>query len=211
MSAIHGSERPDSTGPLPRGFTLTPHAEREAVLGELHARPFEAVPSPCRAIRFAFLTDAAQMSANAEALAHYCDVHHLTDLSTAAKHRRIALPGATLRWEQHSEFTTYTWLLENADTAHSDALPTVVAAMSEIGQPGPHLVSIDLRVESGDAPDLAKLFDPASLAASQVLHDHATIATDFRANDSGFVRFLVHNQGLTPVETGGLVLRILEI
>lgn len=212
MTAIHESEIPDSAGPLPHGLALSPHAEREAVLGELHARPFEAVTSPCRAIRFAFLTDAAQMSANAKALARYCAMHHLTDLSTAAKHRRIALPGATLRWEQHSEFTTYTWLLEDAHPAGSDAPPAAVAAaMTEIGQPGPHLVSIDLRVESGDAPHLARLFDPASLAASQVLQNHATIATDFRADDGGFVRFLVHNHGLTPVETGGLVLRILEI
>jgi uncharacterized membrane-anchored protein len=83
--------------------------------------------------------------------------------------------------------------------------------MTEIGQPGPHLVSIDLRVESGETPDLATLFDPASLAASQVLNDHATIATDFQVDSNGFVRVLIHNHGLTPVETGGLVLRILEV
>jgi uncharacterized membrane-anchored protein len=192
-------------------FALSPHAERDAVLSELHARPFEAITSPCRAIRFAFLTDAAQMNANAEALTRYCAAHHLTDLSSAAKHRRIAFPGAILRWEQHSEFTTYTWLLENT-AAKDSALPTVIAsAMTEIGQPGPHLVSIDLRVESGDTPDLAQLFDPSSLAASEVLGGHATIATDFQVDANGFVRFLLHNHGLTPVETGGLVLRILEI
>ncbi|WP_458759917.1 DUF3422 domain-containing protein [Afipia sp. TerB] len=193
-------------------FELTPHAERDTVLGELHARPFEAVTSPCRAVRFAFLTDAAQMSANAEALTRYCTAHHLADLSAAAKHRRIAFPGAVLRWEQHSEFTTYTWLLEDDAAAKGAALPDIIAsAMSEIGQPGPHLVSIDLRVNGGDVPDLAQLFDPASLAASQVLGGHATIATDFQVDGNGFVRFLVHNHGLAPVETGGLVLRILEI
>lgn len=212
MTTIRENDTSDSINPQPGGLALSPHAERNVVLGELHARPFEAVTSPCRAIRFAFLTDAAQMSANADALARYCEAHHLTALSTAAKHRRIALPGAILRWEQHSEFTTYTWLLEGSDAARGPAVPnTVAAAMAEIGQPGPHLVSIDLRVESGDAPDLARLFDPASLAASQVLKDHATVATDFQADSDGFVRFLIHNHGLTPVETGGLVLRILEI
>ncbi|MFX8840769.1 DUF3422 family protein, partial [Acinetobacter baumannii] len=84
-------------------------------------------------------------------------------------------------------------------------------AMTGIGQPGPHLVSIDLRVESSDATDLAQLFDPSSLAASQVLGGHATVATDFQINGGGFVRFLLRNHGLTPIETGGLVLRILEI
>ena len=212
MTAIRGTNVPESTESMQRGLALSPHAERETVLGELHARPFEAVTSPCRAIRFAFLTDTAHMSANAIALARYCTAHQPTDLSTATKHRRIALPGAILRWEQHSEFTTYTWLLEDADTANGNTLPEfIAAAMTEIGQPGPHLVSIDLRVQSGETPDLATLFDPASLAASQVLNDHATIATDFQVDSNGFVRVLIHNHGLTPVETGGLVLRILEV
>jgi uncharacterized membrane-anchored protein len=193
-------------------LALSPHAERDAVLNELHARPFEPVTSPCRAIRFAFLTDAAQMSADAEALTRYCAAHRLTDLSATAKHRRIAFPGAILRWEQHSEFTTYTWLLEGTAATDDSAPPAMIAsAMSEIGQPGAHLVSIDLRVESGDMPDLAQLFDPASLAASLVLGGHATVATDFQVDANGFVRFLLHNRGLAPVETGGLVLRILEI
>jgi uncharacterized membrane-anchored protein len=193
-------------------FALSPHAERDAVLNELHARPFEAITSPCRAIRFAFLTDAAQMSANADALTRYCAAHGLADLSSAAKHRRIAFPGVVLRWEQHSEFTTYTWLLDDAAATDDSTLPAVIAsAMTGIGQPGAHLVSIDLRVNSGDTPDLAQLFDPASLAASEVLGGHATIATDFQVDGNGFVRFLVHNHGLTPVEAGGLVLRILEI
>ena len=30
-------------------------------------------------------------------------------LPAAAKHHRVAVRHATLRWEQHSEFTTYTW------------------------------------------------------------------------------------------------------
>lgn len=213
MAAIDESENSSQTDLLPgdAGLALVPHAERDAVLSELHARPFEAVTSPCRAIRFAFLTDTSQMNANAEALTRFCAARGLADLSTTAKHRRIALPGAILRWEQHSEFTTYTWLLEGA-TAEDSELPAIIAdAMTGIGQPGPHLVSIDLRVESNDTPDLAQLFDPSSLAASQVLGGHATVATDFQINGGGFVRFLLRNHGLTPIETGGLVLRILEI
>ncbi|WP_204316082.1 DUF3422 family protein, partial [Serratia marcescens] len=70
MAAINEGENSSCTDLLSgdAGLALAPHAERNAVLSELHARPFEAVTSPCRAIRFAFLTDAAQMNANAEAL-----------------------------------------------------------------------------------------------------------------------------------------------
>jgi uncharacterized membrane-anchored protein len=206
--------RPPSATPTEGGpLTFTPHAERAAVLDELHARPFEPIRSPCRAIRFAFLTDLAQMSADAGALRRFCADNRLGEWPPGAKHQRIVFPDAVLRWEQHSEFTTYTWILD-ADTEHaSSRLPaTVASTMAHLGQPGPHLVSIDLRLNTPDpAHDIAHAFDPASLAASQVLNGHATIATDFKADADGFVRFQIEDRGLTPIEVGGLVLRLLEI
>ena len=45
------------------------------------------------------------------ALADFCASRGLDPLKSAAKHHRVALGGTTLRWEQHSEFTTYTWEL----------------------------------------------------------------------------------------------------
>jgi hypothetical protein len=65
-------------------------------------------------------------------------------------------PGAVSRWEQHSEFTTYTWILNGADQT-----------------PGPHLVSIDLRLGLDQHADIAQLFDPYALAASQDFNGHA--------------------------------------
>jgi hypothetical protein len=67
-------------------------------------------------------------------------------------------PGAVSRWEQHSEFTTYTWILNGADQT-----------------PGPHLVSIDLRLGLDQHADIAQLFDPYALAASQDFNGHASI------------------------------------
>jgi uncharacterized membrane-anchored protein len=214
MTNISGNNDAAQTG-APNdaaSFALVPHPERDAVLRELHARPFEAVPSPCRAIRFAFLTDAKQMSADADALVRFCADNKLGDLPVAAKHQRVAFPGAMLRWEQHSEFTTYTWILEGAAQNQQGSPPAIVAStMARIGQPGPHLVSIDLQLGGHDHIDIAQAFDPFSLAASQVVNGHATIATDFQVNAAGFVHILVKDHGLTPIETGALVLRLLEI
>jgi uncharacterized membrane-anchored protein len=211
---------PPSDSPLPPSATPTaggalvfaPHAERDAVLDELHARPFEPIRPPCRAIRFAFLTDLAQMNADAGALRRFCADNLLGELPAGAKHQRVAFPGAVLRWEQHSEFTTYTWILDGADGAGPHPPAIVASTMAQIGQPGPHLVSIDLRLEAPDpARDITQALDPASLAASQVLGGHASIATDFKADGDGFVRFRIEDRGLTPIEAGGLVLRMLEI
>jgi uncharacterized membrane-anchored protein len=206
-----GDGRGEGSG-LSRPFLLEPHGERGDVLRELHARPFEAVPSPCRAIRFAFLTDAAQMAADAEALVRFCAASGLGNLPPSAKHQRIVFPDATLRWEQHSEFTTYTWVLEGTAQDIGRVPPAIVAAtMARIGQPGPHLVSIDLQLTGETGIDIAANFDSYSLAASRVVNGHATIATDFQADAAGFVRILVQDHGLTPIERGALVLRLIEI
>jgi uncharacterized membrane-anchored protein len=68
-----------------------------------------------------------------------------------------------------------------------------------------------LQLISHEQVDIAQLFDSFSLAASQVVNGHATIATDFQVSPAGFVCFLVKDHGLTPTESGGLVLRLLEI
>jgi uncharacterized membrane-anchored protein len=209
ISDENDSQRPTATAGK---AVFSPHPERDAVLNELHARPFEAIARPCRAIRFAFLTDAQQMSADSAALVRFCADNGLGNRSASAKHHRIAFPGAVLRWEQHSEFTTYTWIIRGVELDPEASAPDVVnSTMARIGQPGPHLVSIDLHLDGHEYVDIARLFDPFSLAASQVLDGHATIATDFQVNAAGFVRFLVKDHGLTPIENSGLVLRLLEI
>ncbi len=39
----------------------------------------------------------------------------------------------------------------------------------------------------------------------------SVVASDFRADDKGFTRILVHDRGLTPHDLGALVQRLLEI
>ena len=91
------------------GARLTPHPLRAAVLGEVHARPFTPVESPHRILHFAFETAGEAAKADRAALADFCARRQLAPLKPTAKQHRVTLGGAALRWEQHSEFTTYTW------------------------------------------------------------------------------------------------------
>ena len=42
---------------------FAPHPQREALLAEVHARPFAPMATPARILRLAFLADAAQAAA----------------------------------------------------------------------------------------------------------------------------------------------------
>ena len=203
----------DPSGNRVLGLRLAPHVLRAAVLREVHARPFAALPTPRRLLHFGFITDAAQAAADRASLAAFCAAHGAAPPGDGVKHHRVDLAEVALRWEQHSEFTTYTWELP-ADPAQPFARPP--AALREmigaLAQPGPHLVAADLHLlAEADLPELAALFDPPSLAASLVDDGAAIVATDFRLTEAGVVRLLVLNRGLTALRAGALTQRLLEI
>ncbi len=191
----------------------TPHPERAAVLGEVHARPFHPVPTPARLLHFAFMTDAREAAAARAALGDFCREHGLHGPEAGAKHFRVTLGGQSLRFEQHSEFTTYT--LEQGGEAQAPFTPAangVPSVFARLPQPGHHLVSVDLHLMApSGAPEIdERLFDPASLAAASVIGGRALVACDFLPVN-GFVRILVLDLGLDPASAGALAVRLLEI
>ncbi|WP_332683133.1 DUF3422 family protein [Bosea sp. (in: a-proteobacteria)] len=202
-------DRTDEGQPLP----LDAHPSRDAILAEIHARPFAAVETPRRLLHFAFMTDQGQANADREALARFCAKRGVAGPAEGARHHRARLGEAGLRWEQHSEFTTYSWELPGA--GHEPFAPAgrlLPHAMAELPQPGPLLVAVDLHLlPEAVAPPLDTVFDAASLAAALVDGEAALAATDFQPDPDGFVHVLVLDRALTPSRAGALLQRLLEI
>ena len=190
---------------------LTPHPLRAAVLDELHARPFTPLAAPARVLHFAFATTSETGKADRAALTDLCRRRGLPAPVENAKQHRTVLDGATLRWEQHSEFTTYTWELASGPAPFEPPASALAAPMSEVPQPGPVLVAADLHLLSGASPALETLFDPASLAAAETGNAEALFATDFKPDAAGFVRILVSDRGMSAERRGALVQRLLEL
>jgi len=196
------------------GGKLSAHPWRAAVLGEVHARPFTAVETPRRIVHFAFDTAGEAAKADRAALGAFCASRGLTPLKDGAKHHRLQLGGATLRWEQHSEFTTYTWELPSESEVPFHPSATALAGpMAALPQPGPVIVALDLHLLRDAETNAAtgQLFDRASLAVAENAEGDALFATDFQPDASGFVRVLVLDRGLGPERAGALVQRIVEL
>ncbi len=193
------------------------HPARAAVLAELHARPFASMETPRRVIQSAYVTDAGQAAQAARELAEFCAKRSLPAPAENARHHRVTVEGAILRFERHSEFCTYTWEFDAAAGARGGPFETpprdFQRLMSQLPQPGPVLVQIDLHLvkASPGMPTLEEVFGVPNLAASQVDEGAAVLATDFRAMPDGFVRILIVDHGLTPAKAGALVQRALEI
>src|SRR5204863_3526144 len=122
---------------------------------------------------------------------------------------RVVIGATALRWEQHSEFTTYTWELPSNPPSGAPFHPpaaTLAAPMSLVPQPGPVLVAIDLHLVADAADKIApeRLFDRASLAAAENSDGTALYATDFQSDPAGFVRILIVDRGLGTERAGAL-------
>lgn len=188
---------------------MEPHVQRAALLAEAHARPFHPVATPRRFLHFAFTTDAAQARADRAALNDYCQLRGASGPGTSLKHFRVEFGRVGLVWEQHSEFTTYTWDLDPGDP-ETAARPRS-EWMTGLPQPGPLLVLADLQLATTPEADLAELFSANSLAMSFMDSGSALAATDFRVDDEGFVRIVVADLSLSADRAGALVQRLLEL
>jgi uncharacterized membrane-anchored protein len=189
------------------------HPLRGAVLQEIHSRPFHAVGTPAQFAHFAFTTDFAQSSADRRAIAAFCANNGVAAPDAAAKHHHVGLKDVALRWEQHSEFTTYTFIVEGAAAASFEAARALaVTFMTSLPQPGPLLVSAALSLEcETQAPAIEENFDESSLVVSTMGRGAALVATDFRLAEDGFVHLIVRDRGLTRNRAGALTQRLLEI
>ena len=197
----------------PPYFTFAAHPDRGAVLAEVHARPFHPVATPCRIQRFAFMTDYEAAARDRAALTAFCAARGFKGPVEGVKHCLISMGDAVLRWEQHSEFTTYTIEVSGPDRFPFERPAAVLAhVMRDLPQPGPHLVSVDLHLVAAMPEEgLGRLFDPASLAAATLDGGLALAASDFKVSSDGFVRMLVVDRGMSPDAAGALTQRLLEI
>ncbi len=197
------------------GQKLEPHRLRAAVLGEVHARPFTPLSTPARVLHFAFDTAGGHAQADRIALAELCTRYGIAPPRLADKHFHLGFAGTQLRWEQHSEFTTYTFEL----AADPEAMPfhpaasSLASPMALVPQPGPLLVAIDLHLMA-DKPDrlaVERHFNRPSLAVAENSDGTAVYATDFLTDPDGYVRILVLDRGLGAERAGALAQRLLEL
>jgi len=194
------------------------HNLRRALTDELHARPQEGLAAPVRISHFAMLTGEtqAQVAADRAHLADLCNRHNVTPPPSDAKHFAADFGEFRLKWERHTEFTSYTVFAPGRfedpfGRVASDRLP----AEWRDAIPGELLVATTLAFAAEatieDGVSNSGWFDRDSLCCSRVSDGAATLWTDFRIHNDGRSRFLVVDDGLTARRAGRLVQRVLDI
>jgi len=189
------------------------HPLRLPLANEVHSRPPLRLETPCRISYFALLIAEADrprenehLSALAARLGSALTVGNLS-------HVVAELGPVRLKWERHSEFSSYTFIREGDDPAPAiDAVPvewraalpgeTIVAAEIEVRHPMPG--------EPESVPGSSHF--PGDTVIGSALADGAGwVFTDFLIGAERVSRFLLLDATMTRRQAGRMAQRLLEI
>lgn len=191
------------------------HPLRLNLASEIHSRPFLVIEAPARISHLAIHNNDGQLS-------------HERLLETLCARFGVAAPGARaqhffhdfghfrIKWERHSEFSTFSFIEPNVDSEDfqltairhvpTDWLETLQSAV---------MVASHIVIERGEPLNigdkhLKTLFPVQPLVGSHVLAG-GEIWTNFQVGPDGFSKFLLRDIGLREAQTGRLVQRLCEI
>ncbi len=198
--------------------SLQSHPLRDSLSHELHARPFPKVDAPCQ-VAYMALTSTDADEENIQALAHMMGG---AEYVIGSGHYYETFENFALKWERHSEFVTYTVFVEGEEDApFSDIAAGILPKEWLETLRSKVLTAVKLRMVSpASKKDAEKdvltnfhtAFQSESLAISYVLDENAVVASDFKMDDDGYIRF-----GVLPIgqigrnRLGRIVQRLLEI
>lgn len=190
-------------------FGFPPHPERSVALGEIHARPHPMLAKPRVLIQIAFMTEAGAANDHA-LLAGLSRRLEIAIPEDPGRHHAMRWRHGSLRWERHTEFSTYLW-----EGPLDEGRPTPAGLPFDDGfhPPGPAIAGIrlELRDRTPAAEQLISSFNPGSLCFSLVEGGKAAVVTDFHQDSEGMTRILLLDGGLTPGRIGALCQRLMDL
>jgi len=194
------------------------HPQRFELNDEVHARPPEALSPPLRLSYLALLSDGPARERHRLCVCALAARFGAAEPAMGSTHFSADLGPFRLKWEQHTEFTRYTFIVAGAGP-DPFADPAIAAVPGDwiSSLPGEVMVATHaalLRPFEGSADYeavAARLFAGNVLVGSAIAGGDATALTDFRIHADGFSRLLVEDRAMTPRQAGRMVQRLLEI
>lgn len=205
------------------------HPLRYPLNNELHARPAPVFAAPATVVFVAFKPGENAVARDREKdrahLLSLLDRHGTAHPAPGATHHGCALGRHGLKWENHTEFVSYTTHVPGLPARPFDpAVFDVFTADWLEDAPGLRVTSIVFHVEpmpmrDPDTPDdatmsqyLSDWFVGESLATSRVLDGSAVVASDFRIDPAGHIRMAVFvHPHAGQQRIGRIVQRLCEI
>jgi uncharacterized membrane-anchored protein len=204
---------------MPRVTThslLTVHPVRDELYEELHSRPSPLVETPCTISHIAFQIGEEERAAEHAHLSALCSRFSTDPPPDGASCLYQTFDGFELRWERHTEFSTYTFIHRVlGDPLRQPGALSHIPGDWLAAMPGRATTALHLAFSCGegalDPRELDRYFEKQSLRGGLVRQGTAYLYSSFRLHSDGFGRIVIQARDLTPLQAGRLVQRVLEV
>ena len=197
---------------------LEEHPLRQRLNNEFHARPPIPLLGATLVSHLVFKHSATAAEAARDNLTRLTRAQNCNAIESSDSHMMLDTDSFRMRWELHTEFSSYTFFrpFKAGEPLDPDATAFAAAHPDWLGGvPGKLMVAthVELRSTSEISPEsvLASLTQSGrTMVAARVADEAAWIFTDFKIAD-GFSRFLVLDERMTQRQAGRTVQRLVEI
>ncbi|MBU3737540.1 MAG: DUF3422 domain-containing protein [Rhodoferax sp.] len=195
---------------------LTQHPQRVALHNEVHARPPQALVAPLALSHVVMVGSAASREASRAHLAALLRDLHLPLPDAQQSYFRMDLGRFQLRWELHTEFVSWTFLVPLGETPGTAGTPArALDAVPQdwfAGLPGECLVSLNLWVLGLEAQTTVRQqLQEDHLVGAAVAGGSGQVYTDFMIHPDGASRMVLLAGAMSTRRLGRLVQRLIEI
>lgn len=207
-------------------FPTLNHPLRVPLSAEIHSRPPIRLEAPERITHLGIFgrnepEENKTVGVQTQLLADLCIHYGVIPPVVEAKYFFHDFGRFRLKWEGHSEFSSFTFV----SSVHGDSKPEGLferMPSEELPQEwllrlqGKLMVATHIVLESSAMPSdeavphMRRLFESNPIVGCEA-SQAAQVWTDFQIHASGFVRFVIRDAGLKGQQAGRLVQRILEI
>lgn len=188
------------------------HPQRDRLLAEAHARPATPLAAPSWATRIAALSGETSVDADRAHMAALCRMIGAAEPGPTARWCVVDAGTWRLRWERHTEFSTWTFFRPALDdgAALFNATAVDLAPQAWLADlPGDILVACHVALVR-QTPAEALLSTGAHVGAV-VADGAARLLTDFRAGPDGFTRVIIESPQGDAALNGRIVQQVFEI
>lgn len=199
-----------------QALKLPVYEHRNSLYEELHTRPSPIVSSPCFVSHLALVRSQGDVQREYELILNLCQRFSVNPPSQDASCFYQNFGGFELRWERHTEFSSFTFIRPDDGQAEVEGQEFALSFIPKdwLNQlPGELVVAVHMRVinEALSESLQSTFFEGQRPVGSKLANGKGSAMTSFRLHSDGFGRFLVHNMGLNEEQTGRMIQRLLEL
>lgn len=219
MDSKPKSQTLNTTNELPDKalFGLSEYRQRQVLYAELNTIAYELLTAPAQLSHLVLISDRQWVDKERRLVGDLCQHYGVNSPSDHSNDYSIDLGALRLRWERHTEYSTYTFYREGPfEIPFKETAVKLVPDDWLASLPGEILIATHIALDDRSRPkrsltELASLFASNTVIGSKVAGGSANVWSDNQIHNDGFGRILIHDENLRSRQVGRLVQRLLEI